>query len=237
MNLDWAAGKTLLITGGSKGIGGAMVEMFSASGGASYILSRNSLSPKAGTTHIGMDIMSSDSMQRGISALKSKIDSVDYIVLNAGFRELRSLTESDSAHWSNIYQANLFSAVYITREMLPFLRRGGAIVTVSSSAPRQCHVNTSAYASSQVALEIYSRVISRELALLGIRVNTVAPGPTRTDGLMNSFSEETTVESISKSIPMRRIGEASEVASCILYLLSPQSSFITGQVIHCNGGL
>ena len=138
----------------------------------------------------------------------------------------------------DIFETNLFSHLLFTQYLIKIMikQKNGSIINISSSAAIEGNEGRIAYASSKSALITSSKVMSRELGIHNIRVNTIAPGLTATE-MMKESTPDDVLNKVLERIPMKRIGEPKEIASVALFLSSELSSYITGQVIRVDGGL
>ncbi|MGW7412695.1 SDR family NAD(P)-dependent oxidoreductase [Streptomyces sp. NPDC054863] len=234
----WAADSTLLITGGGKGIGAAVCQAFVRAGGEVISLGRSPARGPRIRSH-RVELGDAAALDGVLATLVDSGAPVRYLVNNASLREPRPLAEADRDHWRQTFEVNLFAPMEICRSIAPRLPSGGAVVNITSGAARHLSRGTAAYAASQAALEAASTVLARDLAGSGVRVNTVAPGPTRTPGLSRAVraGQSLDEERLSGRIPLGRIGDADEIAAAVMFLLSPASGFVTGQVLPANGGL
>jgi NAD(P)-dependent dehydrogenase (short-subunit alcohol dehydrogenase family) len=234
----WAAGRTLIVTGGGAGIGAALCQAFTDAGGDVISIGRSpARQPRTRSRLVELgDIGALDAV---LDDLARDGNPPHYLVNNASLRDARRLADTDRAHWRETFEVNLFAPMEICRRLSGRLPEGGAIVNVTSGAARHLSPATAAYAASQAALEAASAVLARELADRGIRVNTVAPGPTLTPGLRRAVQAGQSLdeERLAERIPLRRLGRATDIAAVIMFLLSPAAGFVTGQLIPVNGGL
>ncbi|MBC3839454.1 SDR family oxidoreductase [Streptacidiphilus sp. 4-A2] len=238
----WAAGATLLVTGGGAGIGAALCRAFTAAGGEVINLGRTPAQGPGVRNHL-VDLGDRDALDSVLNSVLAELEDtgapVRYLVNNASLRRVQPLGGADRAHWQETFEVNLFAPMELCRTVGDRLPSGGAIVNVSSGAARHLSAGTAAYAASQAALEAASTVLARELAGRQVRVNTVAPGPTSTPGLRRAVERGQSLDEagLAGRIPLGRLGAAEEIAAVIMFLLSPASGFVTGQVLPANGGL
>ncbi|MBB4888428.1 SDR family oxidoreductase [Streptomyces netropsis] len=245
----WADGTTLLVTGGGAGIGAALCRAFTAAGGQVISLGRTPAAlpggdkgsangvPTVRSHHV--DLGDPDALDAVLDDLECSGTPVRYVVNNASLRAPQALADADRHHWRETFEVNLFAPMEICRRIGARLPEGGAIVNVTSGAARHLSPGTAAYAASQAALEAASAVLGRELAARGVRVNTLAPGPTGTPGLRRAVERGHSLDEagLAGRIPLGRLGQADEIAAAIMFLLSPAAGFVTGQVLAANGGL
>ena len=234
--------KTVLITGGSRGIGKAAAEEFSNKGWHVVICYQKSetedaiLEKKLGATAIKADVSDANNVKAMHDELLRLGIHTDCIVNNAGIAKDSLFTDITEEDWDRMFAINVKGAFLVTKEFLPDMlnRKSGSIINISSiwgetGAAMEVH-----YSASKAALIGMTKALSKELAASGIRVNAVAPGFIDTD--MNSCYSEEDVNAIKEEIPLERIGNPSEVAKAIEFLASDSASYITGQVLSVNGG-
>lgn len=239
-------GKTLILTGASRGIGHATVKRFSAAGWRVITISRQAFSehcPWEGgpENHVQMDLADLDALPQSIEALRRRLrdGKLDALVNNAGISPKRGdggrlgTLDTDLEAWRHVFAVNLFSTALLARGLAKELAAAkGSIVNVTSIAGSRVHPFAgTAYATSKAALAALTREMAFDFGPLGVRVNAIAPGEIDTPILSPG-----TAELLNREIPLRRLGRPEEVAATIYFLCSPQAAYINGAEIHINGG-
>jgi NAD(P)-dependent dehydrogenase (short-subunit alcohol dehydrogenase family) len=247
------AGKRALVTGGSEGIGAAVVQRLADAGATVATTARRAPSATAAALFVEADVSTADGVHRVVSRVSDRLGGVDIIVSSVGGSSAPAggfATLSDE-EWQHALDLNLLAAVRFDRAFLPDMleRRSGAIVHVTSIQRRlPLHESTIAYAAAKAALANYSKALSKEVGPRGVRVNAVAPGMIETDAARRMISrlavrhdnDETAArEGLMKSlggIPIGRPGLPHEVAELIEFLVSPRAASIHGTEIVIDGG-
>ena len=235
--------KTLVLTGASRGIGHATVKRFSAEGWRVLTCSRQPFDarcpwPGGAENHIQLDLADPNKTIAAIEIIKDKLDGkLDALVNNAGISpkgpggsRLNTL-ETDLRTWGQVFHVNFFAPVVMARGLKDELTAAqGAVVNVTSIAGVRVHPFAgAAYATSKAALAALTREMAHDFGPLGVRVNAIAPGEVETAILSPG------TDKIVETLPMRRLGQPSEVASVIWFLCSDDSSYISGTEIEVNG--
>jgi len=238
-------GKTLLLTGASRGIGHATVRRFSDAGWRVITSSREGVPPECKrdpnwTHHVSADLADPATVERFIAEVNDILGdgALHALVNNAGvspktpFKERLGCLNGDLAGWRDVFQLNFFTPLTLSRGFAAALARGkGAIVNVTSIAGHAVHPFAgSAYSTSKAALSALTREMAVEFAQLGVRVNAVAPGEIETAML----SPDTDV--LIPRIPLHRLGTPEDVASTVFYLCGADSAYVTGTEIFVTGG-
>lgn len=237
--------KAVLITGGSRGIGEALVEEFTRREYKTAFFYRENeeaaraVAARTGALPVKCDVSCPQQVQEAVRSARMylEVPCFDTLICNAGISATGLFTEITENQWTNIINVNLNGCVYVTKELLPSMieRQRGSIVMVSSiwgQTGASCEV---AYSVSKAAVIGLVKSLAKEVALSGVRVNCIAPGVIDTE--MNSCYSEADMKALAEEIPMGRIGTAAEAAKAAAFLASEEASYITGQILGVNGGI
>lgn len=240
-------GKVALITGGDSGIGKATALLF-AKEGADIVIAYLSETKDAKQTQkevesysrkctlIKGDLGKENHCKKVIETAIKNHKKIDIIVNNAGLHwEAESIEDISTEQLSKTFQNNFFSYFWITKFAMPYLKKGASIINTSSVTAYRGSPKLIDYSATKGAIISFTRSLSANLIEKGIRVNAVAPGPIWTPLISSSFKPKRNSEFGSDS-PMKRAGMPNEVAPSFLFLATDDSSFISGQVLHPNGG-
>ena len=247
------AGKRALVTGGSEGIGAAVVRHLSGAGATVVTTARRAPAMTAAALFVEADVSTAEGVKRVVSQVHERLGGVDILVSSVGGSGAPTggfavLTDEE---WQRALDLNLLAAVRFDRAFLPGMieRRSGAIVHVTSIQRRlPLYESTIAYAAAKAALANYSKALSNEVGPAGVRVNAVAPGMIETDAarrmigrlaVQHDNDEQAAREGLMKSlggIPIGRPGRPEEVAELIAFLVSPRAASIHGAEIVIDGG-
>jgi NAD(P)-dependent dehydrogenase (short-subunit alcohol dehydrogenase family) len=240
-------GRRALVTGGSRGIGGAIVRRLLAAGAQVVAVARNSVEDfPADAAWIQGDVSSVEGVQAIVEQTSAILGGMDILVNNAASGRIYpggSVTIPDSA-WQECFNMNFFSAVRLTAALLPGMleRKNGAIVNISSAAaltpPSGAMIH---YSSAKAAMNAWSKTLGTEVAPHGVRVNTVTPGNVVTPGadvvradFTKAFS--ITPEAMTAAIPLLRMGIPQDIAEIVGFLISDRAAWITGSNFIVDGG-
>lgn len=242
-------GKVAIVTGGSRDIG-RHTALKLAAAGAKVCINYNKdksladetlqlIRDKGGDAVVVQgDMTKSDDVKRLIEACTQAYGNVIHILVNVagGLMARKPLADLDEEFWDAVIDVNLKSAYLTTRAVVPHMTEGGAIVNFSSQAARDGGgFGALAYATAKGGILTMTRGLAKELGPKGIRVNCVSPGMINTT-FHNTFTKPEVRTNVAAATPLRREGEAPEVADLVLYLASDASSFINGESIEINGG-
>lgn len=236
--------KTILVTGGSRGIGKAIVEEL-AKQGHNVILNYNKSEESAKEIQKNLqslncaveifkaDVSKSNEVDKLIEFVISKFENIDILINNAGISKWGLFTDLDESEWEEIINTNLKSVFLTSKKALKYMisNKEGLIINMSSiwgQIGASCEV---AYSASKAGVIGFTKALAKEVALSNIRVNAIAPGYIQTD--MNKFSKEE-IEDIKNEIPLNKLGKPNDIVRCIKWLM--EDEYTTGQVIGINGG-
>ena len=240
-------GKVAVVTGGTRGIGYAIVKKF-LENGSSVVLWGSSQetvdralemlrqdNPDWQVTGMAPDLGSYEEVARALDSVKKKYGKIDIMVNNAGISARDSLYDYNPEDFDRIMDLNVNSVFRCSKAAAAIMREhgGGVILNTSSMVSFYGQPAGSGYPASKFALNGLTKSLARELGRDHIRVNAVAPGVTRTD-MMEAVPQEV-IEPIVRTIPLGRLGEAEDIANAFLFLASDMASYITGAIIPVDG--
>ena len=234
--------KTVLINGGSRGIGAELVRAFGKNGynvAFTYHRSKDAaeaLARETGALAIAADSASREAVAAAVKTAEKRLAPIDVLINNAAVSSLMLFTDIDDGTWQRMLDVNLSAPFYYSRAVLPHMIREkwGRIINIVSmwgETGASCEVH---YSATKAGLIGMTKALAKEVGPSGITVNAVSPGLIRTD--MNAAIDEESLRDIVEATPVSRIGEAEDVASAVLFLAGEDASFITGDVLRVNGG-
>lgn len=240
-------GKVAIITGGDSGIGRAVAVAFAREGAQIAIVYLEEENDARETVRmveaegahclklagdVGDAAFASEVIEQALEAFGT----IDVLVNNAGEQHpQKSIEDIDGEQLENTFRTNVFSMFYLTQAALPHLSEGASIINTASVTAYRGNPKLLDYAASKGAIVAFTRSLSHQLVPKGIRVNAVAPGPVWTPLIPSTFNAEE-VASFGGNTPMKRPGQPAEIAPCFVFLACEDSSYMSGQVLHPNGG-
>lgn len=237
--------KNVLITGGTRGIGRAMVEKFAEAGynvGFIYEKEDNTASELCetkGSFAVKANVGKYENLREAIIKLKTlmNVSGFDVVISNAGISKTGLFDLMTVGDWQEIIDVNLSGTFYLLKETIPYMisEKSGRIITISSmwgEVGASCEV---AYSATKGGIIAMTKALAKELGPSNITVNSIAPGVIKTD-MIGNISEDI-IEELKDETPLRTIGRPEDIAETALFLASDKASYLTGQIIGVNGGL
>ncbi|WP_267226211.1 SDR family oxidoreductase [Dyella silvae] len=240
--------KTVLVTGGSSGIGLAAAKAYAEEGARVVITGRDKTALDQAAASIGSSAIAVVNDAGSLPASKALANELsgrglrlDAIFVNAGVAKFASLDNATEGLWNQIFDTNVKGPYFQLQALLPILNKGAAVVINGSINAHIGMPDTSIYAASKAALISLARTLSAELLPRGARVNVLSPGPVSTPIYgklgVDAGTLETVAAQIQSQIPLGRFGHPEEIAATVLHLTSPESAFIVGTEIIADGGM
>ena len=237
-------GKLALVTGGSRGIGRAIAAALVERGVRVVLTGRSEARARetaeelgSGAQGLAMDVSDREAVVRVIKSVLEEHARIDILVNNAGITRDNLLMRMKPEEWDAVIVTNVNALYYCSQAVLrPMIRqRSGRVINMSSVVGLTGNAGQVNYAASKAAILGFTKALAREVASRNVTVNAIAPGYIETD--MTRELPQSATEALREAIPMKRIGQASDVAAAVLYLASEGASYVTGQVLQVNGGL
>jgi len=240
------SGKVALVTGAGQGMGRAIARLFAQQGASVVAIDLNlaaaeetiSQDNKEGACIArSVNVADSAAVKAVFDEAVAKYGHIDIVVNSAGIGAVDTLVETPDENWARVIGVNLTGTFYCVREAVRSMKATGtqgSVINLSSTAAMNGE-GPAHYCASKAGVMGLTRSTAKEVASIGIRINTIVPGPTNTP-MMQNLSEEW-ADAIIKAVPMGRMGEPEEIARVALFLACEESSFMTGQNIAVNGGM
>jgi NAD(P)-dependent dehydrogenase (short-subunit alcohol dehydrogenase family) len=240
-------GKVAIITGGDSGIGRSVAVLFAREGADVAILYLDQDQDANETRRVveshgrqcltfAGDVADRDVCRKVVDETLAKFGRLDILVNNAAEQHpQKSFEDISQEQWEKTFRTNVFGMFQMTQAALPHLKEGTSIINTSSVTAYKGNPMLIDYSSTKGAIVAFTRALSMSLAERGIRVNSVAPGPIWTPLIPSTFDADKVAE-FGANVPLKRPGQPDEVAPAYVYLASSDASYVSGQVIHVNGG-
>ena len=237
--------KIAIVTGGGGGIGGAIVRRFAREGAKLAVADIDAgtaraaaweLTAQTDAIPIVADVTKKDSVAAMMRAVLARWSRIDVLVNVAGGAERRPVVEMTEADWDFVVDMNLKSAFLCSQAALPAMlkQKYGKIVNISSIYGFTGNATRSSYAAAKAGVAAFTKSLALEVVKDGINVNAVAPGRVTTPRVRGHYSDEAWAAAVAQ-VPMGRAATPEEIAGAVLFLVTDESSYITGQTIHVNG--
>jgi 3-oxoacyl-[acyl-carrier protein] reductase len=242
-------GKVVVVTGASKGIGAAIARRFGDEGAkvvVNYASSRadadlvvSDIERSGGkAVAVQADVTRREDVERLFAETKKAFGVVDVLVNNAGVYEFRALDQIDEQHYRRIFDINVLGLILSTQEAAKVMNGGGgSIINVSSIITKTPPANSTVYSGTKGAVDVITRALAHELAPRKIRVNTLSPGFTETEGIEVMGMDGAQKDFFVSRTPLARAGVPDDIAKAAVFLASDQSGWITGEEILVGGGI
>jgi len=240
--------KNVLVTGGSRGIGKACVELFLKSGAnVAFTFQRAKVeAEKVVSGYVGssklkyykVDLFDTDDIDKAIRNVLKDFNHIDVLVNNAGIWKEATIDEMTLEEWNEMLNINLTSTFLITKLVVPGMKKNnfGRIINIASTAGQRGEAFHSHYAASKGGMISLTKSLASELGNFNITVNCVAPGWVITDMTTDSLADYETNKKVIGDIPLNKIAQPEEIAGPVLFLASHLASHITGEILNVNGG-
>jgi len=241
-----------IITGGGRGMGRSHCLLLASEGAIVISCDKIGENAKAVAEEVRkaggraeaytLDITKGADVRRVVQEVADKYKRIDMLVNNAGFDDINPYIETTEADWDFLIDLNLKGHLHVTHAVLGHMiaANSGRIVFISSDAARVGSTGEAVYAAAKAGLMAFTKTLAREEARHNIRVNCICPGLTDTPQFQHNLQHEKIgkiIRSVEKWIPLKRFGKPDEIAQVVLFFVSDQSSFVTGQVLSVSGGL
>lgn len=239
--------KAAIVTGGGGGIGGAVARRFAREGARVAVADIDGDAAKACAAQIAgcggeaiaivADVTKKRSVGEMVKAALDRWERVDILVNVAGGADRKPVVDMTAEEWDRVVDMNLKSTFLCSQAVLPAMlkQRYGKIVNISSIYGFTGNATRSSYAAAKAGVAAFTKSLALEVVKQGITVNAVAPGRIETPRVRSHYSDQAWAEAVAQ-IPMGRTGTPDEIASAVLFLVTDDNQYITGQTIHVNGG-
>ena len=246
--------RVALVSGGARGIGGAVVDALAEDGLAVAIAdlrieqaqeAAEAIRARGGSAFgVRVDVTDSASVSDGIAAVTAELGPVDVLVNCAGWDDLMPFLKTTEEFWDRVIEINFKGTLRLTHGVLPGMvdRGWGRIVNIGSDAGRVGSSLESVYSGAKGGVIAFTKTVAREVARKGVTANTVCPGPTDTPMLRETVAKqggeaEKVIGAMTSGVPMKRLGQPEEIAAAVAFFASERAGYVTGQTLSVSGGL
>lgn len=235
------AGRSAVVTGAARGIGDAIAERLLADGAKVFSLDKVAAEePRAGVVYLEADVTDPSSVADAFKAIDARADSIDILVNNAGIQRVGLVGKISFTDFAAVVSTHLNGFFLCASEVVPRMAargKGGAIVSIASTAAFVGLPGRGAYCAAKAGILGLTRALALEVSSVGIRVNAVAPGFTRTKLIDQGLADGSLQEDwMVARVPMKRLAATQEIANVVRYLAGDEASYVTGQTIIADGG-
>src|SRR3954452_7590180 len=238
-------GKIAIVTGAGQGIGRGIAEKLAAEGATVVVTDLNEATAKetaeaVNGVGIQADVTSRESVDAMVAQVRRQFGRIDVLVNNAGWDKAGPFVDSDPADWDRVIAINLYGVLHTCKAVLPVMAEqgSGSVVNVSSDAGRVGSSGEAVYSAAKGGVIAFTKTIAREVARHGVTANAVCPGPTDTALFASMGGDDPKLrESLTRAIPLPRLGRPADLANAVAFLVSDEAAFITGQTVSVSGGL
>jgi NAD(P)-dependent dehydrogenase (short-subunit alcohol dehydrogenase family) len=249
MSADALSGRTVVLTGASRGLGSSMAKELAKQGATVLLLARSAdrlaevageIEAAGGTAHVlACDLADSAAVVAAAEAAHAAVGEIDVLINNAGMGWDVSSLKSTDAEIAALFQVNVFAAMALTRELGRFMtaRGSGKVINVSSAGGLIGIPSLTIYGASKAAIAHWTRSLAAEWARYGVTVNAVAPGLYLTEMNGEALADPAVQKRVLADVPLRRFGDSEQLGQIVAFLSSSASDFITGQVLAVDGGM
>ena len=247
--MDLSSQKIAIVTGASRGIGRAIAKRLSLDGFAvvvNYAHNREKAEAVVREIHgeggdaiaVQGDVSKAQDVESLFDRAEKTYGGVDVLINNAGIQTPKpiNIADTDDELYNKIFNINTRGTFLMLRQAALRLRNSGHIVNFSTSAIGLAMPGYAIYSGAKIAVEIFTNIMAKELRGRNITVNAIAPGPTATDLFYQGKSEEL-IEKFARQAPLERLGQPDDIASAVAFLVSPEGSWVNGQILRVNGGI
>ena len=240
--------KCAFITGGTNGMGFATAQQFIKENGKVIITGRSAETVNKAVEQLGQNafgiVFNAGNMQdifRLKEQVKEHTENIDVLFVNAGYGKFASVENADEAHFDELFNMLVKGTFFTVQQMLPLMRNGSAIILNTSFVTELGTANFSVYSAAKSAVQSFIKTFAADLTGKGIRVNGISPGHIKTNIFnntgLNAEQIDGAIQNIIPAIPLKRLGEPSEIASAVLFLASEEASYIHGTELTVDAGI